>query len=154
MRTDAVVPRELDAAERALAVIEMRRQFLTFDEISKRLGISRQACHAAYKKAIKAVLKEQKAGSAQLLARELDTLENMRRVALEIVNDKDADPKDRLVAMKQVTDNVIAVTKMTGISAPISIETKNLSVTADLTPDQMKRMATLLNEAHLVNGDD
>lgn len=154
MRTDSTVPRELDAAERASAVIAMRRQFLTYDEISKRLGISRQACHAAYKKAIKLVLKDQKGGSAQLLARELDTLENMRRKALEIVNDDKTDPKDRLVAIKLVSDNVVNVCKLTGIAAPISIETKNTNVTADLTPEQMRRMASLLSAAQLSNGDE
>jgi hypothetical protein len=154
MRTDSTVPRELDAAERASAVIAMRRQFLTYDEISKRLGISRQACHAAYKKALKLVLKDQKGGSAQLLARELDTLENMRRKALEIVNDDKTDPKDRLVAIKLVSDNVVNVCKLTGIAAPISIETKNTNVTADLTPDQLKRMALLFSDSIANNGSD
>jgi predicted DNA-binding protein YlxM (UPF0122 family) len=154
MRTDATVPRELDAAERALAVITMKRQFLTFDEISKRLGISRQACHQHYKKHIKGVMKEQKAGAAHLLARELDTLENMRRAALEVVNDPLTDPKDRLVAIKLVSDNVVNVCKLTGISAPISIETKNTNVTADLTADQLKRMASLFSDSIVKNGDD
>lgn len=151
MRTDAIAPRALDAAERALAVITMRRQFLTFDEIGQRLGISRQACHAAYKKAIKNVLKEQKGPGAMLLARELDTLENMRRKALEIVNDPESDPKDRLTAIKLVNDSVANVCKMTGISAPITIETKNTTTVA-YTPEQEARLIGRITKAAARDG--
>ena len=152
MRTDSTVPRELDAAERALAVLELRRKYLSYDEIGKRLGISKQACHQAYKRAIKAVAKEQKGVASQLLTRELDTLEEMRRKALEIVHDAKTEPKDRLAAIKLVTDNVVNLCRMTGISAPISVETTSTLITRDLTPAQMKQMASFINEPGAPDG--
>lgn len=115
---------------------------IPYDVIGERLGISKQACQQAYKREIRKVTKQNKKLGEYILTRELETLEDMRRIALEVAYDLKAEPKDRLTAVKLVTENVEKVCKLTGIAAPITIETKNTNV--NFSADQFNRMAMLL----------
>lgn len=147
MRTNSTNPRQLTAAERRRAVLELKRKFLSFDEIGQKLGISKQAAHKAYKKALGELNKQSLELADELRTQELDVVYRMRRKSMEIVDDPRAEVKERIAAIKLVQDSVATVGKLTGCAAPISVETKSTLVTNDLTPEQVKHMATLWSDS-------
>lgn len=70
-------PTQLTAAERRARAVIMRRAGASFTEISRQLGISRQAAHKAVKRAYQLLAEETINETAALRALELDRLDRL-----------------------------------------------------------------------------
>lgn len=125
--------KRLDAAERMAAVVQMRREFLTFEEIGQRFDppVTKQRVQAIYKKALVAI---PSAVVDELRIEQTDLADRAIRDLLGIVDrTKFSDPRAATEALRVLCTWSERLSRLHGLDAPLRAEFSNM------TADQLDR---------------
>ena len=92
-------PKRVREAARRREGLRLRIKGLTFEEIGKELGITRQGAHVLVKAALSEVAQENTELAEDLLTKELAMYEEMQRKLWEAFQDGDLDMAPKLLAL-------------------------------------------------------
>ena len=153
MRPDCSNPVRLTAAERRIVVVEMRKDGYTVREIGRYLGISHNAVHKHELKALAELARRQDDATKGYRALQVQTLEAQLKRMTVVAKDPQAGVVSQIAAENTLLKINERLSKLTGTDAPLRIESKS-EIAHDLTPDQLKRMASLFKESVGIDGTE
>jgi hypothetical protein len=151
MRFDSKVPRQLTAAERRVEAVSLRAAGFNYTEIGRALGISKQAAFKCVKKALDDLAAKQDGETRAYRALQIQTLEaSLKRMTI-IAKDPASGPASQIAAENTLLKINERLSRLTGTDAPILTESKT-SIARDFTPEQIKQMASFINEPGVPDG--
>lgn len=135
---------DLAAFDRDIKVLELRRSGLTFEEIAKEVGLSRNGVVMGYKRAMKRALI--RAGSEELRDIELDRLDRLQRAVWERAMNAD------LPAVQTVLRIMEQRAKLLGLNAPETHKVEVSVLDPNTVDAEVLRLAEMLKEANKAKG--